>query len=57
MGYSSLRAASTTTQMARDAQKDSEIMKTITVVTMIYLPATFVAVTQILLTKHSSDFT
>jgi len=43
MGYSSLRATSATTQMARDAQKDSEVMKTITVVTMIYLPATFVA--------------
>ena len=33
-----------TTQIARDSKRDKEIMKTITVVTMIYLPATFVAV-------------
>lgn len=38
MGYSSL-------QIARHTREDSEIMKTITVVTMIYLPATFAAVT------------
>jgi len=35
---------SATTQMAKDSRRDNEIMKTITVVTMIYLPATFVAV-------------
>lgn len=45
MGYSSLRMTAATGQMARDAREDSEIMKTITVVTMIYLPATFAAVT------------
>ena len=35
---------STTTQMAKESSRDNEMMKTITVVTMIYLPATFVAV-------------
>ena len=35
---------SATTQIAKDSKRDSEIMKTITVVTMVYLPATFVAV-------------
>lgn len=35
---------SATTQMAKEPRRDNEIMKTITVVTMIYLPATFVAV-------------
>jgi len=51
MGYASLKAGvemrdltRATTQIARDSKRDNEIMKTITVVTMIYLPATFVAV-------------
>lgn len=45
MGYSSIRMTAATGQMARDAKEDSEIMKTLTVVAMIYLPATFAAVT------------
>jgi hypothetical protein len=45
MGYSS-------GQIAKDAREDSEVMKTITVVTMVYLPATFAAVTQFSLTNR-----
>lgn len=38
------KQAEATEFLARDAKRDGEIMKTITVVTLIYLPATFVCV-------------
>ncbi|EJD41533.1 hypothetical protein AURDEDRAFT_186494 [Auricularia subglabra TFB-10046 SS5] len=37
------KQAEATEAIARDAKRDSEIMKTITVVTLVYLPATFVS--------------
>ncbi|EJD41576.1 hypothetical protein AURDEDRAFT_169473 [Auricularia subglabra TFB-10046 SS5] len=37
------KQAEATEAIARDARRDSEIMKTITVVTLVYLPATFVS--------------
>jgi len=38
------RQAESMEALAYDSKRDSEVMKTITVVTMIFLPATFVSV-------------
>ncbi|KZV93977.1 hypothetical protein EXIGLDRAFT_767524 [Exidia glandulosa HHB12029] len=42
MGRDNQKQAEATEALARESKRDSEVMKTITVVTLVYLPATFV---------------
>ncbi|KZV82524.1 hypothetical protein EXIGLDRAFT_657014 [Exidia glandulosa HHB12029] len=42
MGRNNQKQAEATEALARESKRDSEVMKTITVVTLVYLPATFV---------------
>ncbi|EJD41568.1 hypothetical protein AURDEDRAFT_127070 [Auricularia subglabra TFB-10046 SS5] len=59
MAKDNRKQAKATEELARDARRDSEIMKTITVVTLVYLPATFVSLkepAQTLLSMGIFDF-
>lgn len=50
------KQAVATEAIARDAKRDSEIMKTITVVTLVYLPATFVCVRTWPTVRHAASY-
>lgn len=54
LAFSSASQAEATNRLAADARRDSEVMKAITVVTIIFLPATFVSVSNLSPSQNST---